>query len=524
MKKSEISTSFVFSLFLAIVLYKLNASSLWFDEAIEYWISKIMFGALPLTLLDGTENMYQRIVITFQPPLYNLIMWLWLQIHDGALWFRLASALFGFVGIIGLYKAIKLNTNALFANIGVLISAFTYKLIYYFQECAEYSLMLCFLCWALYYYSKAIRTFCRKDIIIFTLFSIASIYSQYGAAFAILPLLVSVLWKAISQKNKKVTQTIIVTYSISAIFAAIPLVVYFLIPQIIRQQNINGKVLIVLNEPIFLDWFKDIYKVVIANFFNFPGFSSIAIAILISVIVVASVFVVIFGKNRIAKHYIICLFITYTLYYSAVKLGLYAITEGHSAGHFFRYSIFFVPFLLLSFFLIIYETYQNLKIYYVVKVICPYIAGILLFLLFAFCGLNWKFKLSDGMKKEPDHDLRGAINEWYNQGGNCEYTIVEDWLLCGFLYYERHHDNYTNVIDSKIIIDHNEPNKNQLFKQMSKKNPSVLYAIYYTYDDQLDSLISASAEYGYHCKEVFFNGNVKVICFEKKQSNQLSFN
>ena len=69
----------VFLLFLIISTYKLTNASLWFDESIEYWYSKIMVGELPFES-SGTVNMYQRIISTFQPPLYNVLMYFWLKI------------------------------------------------------------------------------------------------------------------------------------------------------------------------------------------------------------------------------------------------------------------------------------------------------------------------------------------------------------------------------------------------------------------------------------------------------------
>ncbi len=68
-----------FSFFVLITAHKLTNAPLWFDEAVEYWYSKVMVGELPY---DGYTNMYQRIVSTFQPLLYNVIMYFWLKISD----------------------------------------------------------------------------------------------------------------------------------------------------------------------------------------------------------------------------------------------------------------------------------------------------------------------------------------------------------------------------------------------------------------------------------------------------------
>ncbi len=83
-------------LFLIVTCYKLTSASLWFDEAIEWRIS----------VMSGKE-MYDNIIQTYQPPLYNWLMHIWLNIHFSEFWFRLSSVLFGFIGCLGLYFSIN---------------------------------------------------------------------------------------------------------------------------------------------------------------------------------------------------------------------------------------------------------------------------------------------------------------------------------------------------------------------------------------------------------------------------------
>ena len=64
-------TIIVFSIYCYVTLHNLTHASLWFDETIEYWYSKIMIGPLPF---ENTGSMYERIMTTYQPPLYNFLM------------------------------------------------------------------------------------------------------------------------------------------------------------------------------------------------------------------------------------------------------------------------------------------------------------------------------------------------------------------------------------------------------------------------------------------------------------------
>ena len=175
----------VFLLFLIISTYKLTNASLWFDESIEYWYSKIMVGELPFES-SGTVNMYQRIISTFQPPLYNVLMYFWLKISDSVWWFRFFGVVMGFIGMIGLYKAIfKATGNSYLASCSVAFATFVYQLLYYWQECAEYCIMLAGLFWTLYYWIAMIKEPNRKNLIGFTISAIIPIYSQYGSAFPV---------------------------------------------------------------------------------------------------------------------------------------------------------------------------------------------------------------------------------------------------------------------------------------------------------------------------------------------------
>ena len=81
-----------FAVFFIITLNNLTHASIWFDEAVEYWYSKDFYGILPW---NGTvESMYSRIITTYQPPLYNVIMHFWLLIADNEFWFRFSGVFF----------------------------------------------------------------------------------------------------------------------------------------------------------------------------------------------------------------------------------------------------------------------------------------------------------------------------------------------------------------------------------------------------------------------------------------------
>lgn len=191
-KKEYLTTSFVFILFILIGCYKLTNSSLWYDETIEYWYSKIMIGTLPNNIYNGElSNMYQRILTTYQPPLYNFLMFFWLKLGDGEWWFRFSGVILGLICLIGIYKSVYLvSKNTVFSSMSVITTSFTFRFIYYVQECAEYILLLTMLSWTMYYALLILYDTNKKNIAQLILFSILSMYSQYGAIFPVASILI----------------------------------------------------------------------------------------------------------------------------------------------------------------------------------------------------------------------------------------------------------------------------------------------------------------------------------------------
>ena len=173
--------------YIALGIYYLShivTSGLQYDEAVEYFYSKYLTGTIPG--ISDLANMYERIVYTYQPPLYNVLMYCWLCFFDSEFLFRFAGILTTFIGSFGFYLSLRKLTDFRWAIIGLSLYLSAYSIMYYALECAEYNLMLCMECWMLYFFVNCIvdgNSGRRKNIVCFYLFATLSIYSQYGAAF-----------------------------------------------------------------------------------------------------------------------------------------------------------------------------------------------------------------------------------------------------------------------------------------------------------------------------------------------------
>ena len=167
--------------FFLLYLTQLTQSGLWYDEAIEYLYSKFLTGKVACG--GDTTNMYERICLTYQPPLYNILMYFWLLFFDSEWLFRLPGVIITFIGSLGIYFGIKHISTWKWGIAGMIVFLMSSSVIYYALECAEYNLLLCMESWALYFlirclFSSQLKQSNCRNIIGFILFSCLSKLNQ----------------------------------------------------------------------------------------------------------------------------------------------------------------------------------------------------------------------------------------------------------------------------------------------------------------------------------------------------------
>ena len=98
-------------IFITCVVFipRLTYAGLCLDESVEYFYSKVLTGNVPFSY--DTDNMYERICSTYQPPLYNVLMHFWIMLFDSEMGFRFSALFFTILGGIGVYKMIIAETN-----------------------------------------------------------------------------------------------------------------------------------------------------------------------------------------------------------------------------------------------------------------------------------------------------------------------------------------------------------------------------------------------------------------------------
>ena len=131
--KKIVSNVMVIASFLyywVMALYKLMDAPIWQDETMEFYCSIPVKGAIKG--ITQYETMYERMAnIQQQPPLYNWVMCLWLQISEDGWWYRFSSVVMVFVAVVGLYLVMKKLCGRFTATLSVFVFSSIYILMYY---------------------------------------------------------------------------------------------------------------------------------------------------------------------------------------------------------------------------------------------------------------------------------------------------------------------------------------------------------------------------------------------------------
>lgn len=213
----------VFALLLR--LWDLDARSLWFDEAVEYW------GAVV-----ALERVGESVQLVYQPPLYSYLLHFWLFLGDSALWMRMPSVLLSVLAVLGTMLWVECLAGIRGASIAGILFAMLPPAIRYAQEVGEYALMLCAVAWALYALECARRSPGWRWWGFWGFCAVMACYSHYGA---IIPIGATAAWTFggnLVRREVRNAGYSAITGGLVAL-ACLPLVIGLLPQQITRQQG-----------------------------------------------------------------------------------------------------------------------------------------------------------------------------------------------------------------------------------------------------------------------------------------------
>lgn len=499
-----------FTFYFLITMYKLTNASLWYDEGVEYWYSKILVGTIPEMVNSHTicSNMYERIVSTFQPPLYNILLYFWLKVSDSVWWFRFFGVVMGFIGMVGIFKSVKKITHhTLIASVTVIFSYCIYQLVYYWQEASEYCLMIGSLCWTIYYWMCLMEKASRKNVILFIVTAVIPVYSQYGAAFLVVALAFTALIETILKREKKPIIQLSIAYGCALLFAALPLYMFFLKKQMATQQG--GTVTfsgISFEGNLITDMCKNLGNVFV---WNITSYYSKETSKILLIIVLSAFLVALIKGNRICRWLILVNFLTWILYYITVKVGVY------SYGRFGeRYNLFFIPLWVVSGVAVCITLYDVITKSRLQKWdISSIYVGALLCCCVSFCFFAWTAKLQHNWGKENNKLI---VDKWYEQNAQESNTLVYYGATPCFSYYVQQHDDYNETTEDRVTYMSFYRNKTDeeyaayINSVYGMDWPEEIYIVLSHIKGDAETLIRQFTNRGYN-RENLFDSNGKLV-------------
>ncbi|MCR5250312.1 MAG: glycosyltransferase family 39 protein [Lachnospiraceae bacterium] len=512
--RERLVSTAAFAFFVLVALHKLTGASLWYDEAIEYWYSKVMVGGLPWEL-SPSPGMYDRINYTFQPPLYNFVMFFWLLIGTSEWWFRFFGVIMGFVGMLGLFHGIRRVTgNEYLASGAVFFSSFVYELAYYWQECAEYCLLLGMLFMTVCFWLHVIIEPERKYVIAFTVFAVLSMYSQYGAAFPVFALALTAAVSVLLRKKKGEILCLVITYGAAFVGAGLPLYFFFLRKQLLMQQG--GELApdaLSFKGGIIKDFFDSLLTVFRWNMMSV--FDRSAACVVLVLLLIGLVVVTIFG-GAFFRWLAAANVLTWLAYYVAVKLGLYG--YGNFGN---RYGLFFLPLWLATDFVMLWELYYELSEHQIWRLPNLHVefAGIVLAACLCFCFVSWSDGISENWNKFEDN--RQIVDAWYENGGENSHTLVYYGSAPAFAYYIRQNEKFDPAMEKNIgympfYRDQSEETYDQLIRQLFGGSfPGEVYVAFTHNSDDIYTVLNIFLGYGY-TPEMLYEGEGMLIRYYKE--------
>ena len=503
-KKEYLVLGAVLLVFLLMALYKLTDAPLWYDEMIEFYYSKYLTGQIRGVSL--CNNLYERLQTnSFQPPLYNLIMHVWLLFGESEWWFRFSGVLFGLLAMLGLYACVKQFAGWQVAALSVFVSSFVYEWMYYVKEVAEYHMMIMLLYWLLYIYFKTFRNLTLKNIGWFTAVSVVLLYTQYGAVLGILPLAVSLFIRAWNRKEKKLCGKIALVYGVAAAAAGLPL--YFLLFRIQLQMNqsVNYYTVAFEKNNIIYDFFKMLLTTAQWLFTESKTRFELEFALALPVAAVIAILSVRFRKNREFIYYLISCIAIWIIYYAFVRSGIYAYGDFGN-----RYSLFLLPIWTV---LIVYlgcEGFRTIGLWNFPhkKLVLRGLLGALLVVQLGYCVYGF-YRVSI---YEGKCDTRSVVRLWYELEGYDVPTYVAFGEAPSFTYYLTHDDRFQEDYWDEIVFEYenveNRFGAEAYWEYINDAFDGQLPDRFYLSIGHENTLTEALREHGYTLKEKFLTNTI----------------
>jgi len=176
---------------LVIRIIGLEAESAWIDEAYSIKLSG-----------HSIEQILQGTAADQHPPLYYLLLHYWMLLGDSVAHARLLSVLFGILNIVQMMAfGCRLAKERLGMGVGILLTLSPLH-IWYSQEVRQYMLLALLATASSIELWKILQG--ERRWVLYWLFSVLALYTQYFAIFIFLAQGIIVVWWTLRQRNAHV--------------------------------------------------------------------------------------------------------------------------------------------------------------------------------------------------------------------------------------------------------------------------------------------------------------------------------
>jgi uncharacterized membrane protein len=187
------------TLFGAVIrLYNLGTKSLWFDEAVVFWVSQGNF----------LEVIAQNASTNSSPIMFPLILNVISRLNDSEIFLRALPLLSGLAAIPAIYFLARLMLPRHGAYFSALLVTFASSQVRYSQELREYSLAFLFAVLMLAVFYKYIHEYNWGNLVLLALFWSLGMLVQYGLALLVLSLNIVLLFEWIFSKKREVDSAV----------------------------------------------------------------------------------------------------------------------------------------------------------------------------------------------------------------------------------------------------------------------------------------------------------------------------
>jgi len=167
----------VIALGFGLRLSHLDAQSFWYDEAFSTGVAR---GTLAQILSNAFRDVH--------PPLYHLILHLWLAIGKSDFAVRLLSAILGVAGIASMYSLGRTIFDGSVGLVAATIAAVAPYKVFYSQEARMYTLLFVLVSMLLLSYIRMLRTGSRRWWLAYAVSAVLGLYAHYLSGLVLLSL------------------------------------------------------------------------------------------------------------------------------------------------------------------------------------------------------------------------------------------------------------------------------------------------------------------------------------------------